>query len=107
MRTNYWYGQDPVPKVPLGSSAPSAIERGRKTHRQREQGEAGGQRQGPQANCGLTRGTEAAADGEADDRWPGVLRAAARLGRLDRAGDGLPRDILVGSHAAEAGAQRA
>ena len=66
------------------ASGPSVIERGRHTHRQREQGEAGGQRQGPQANGRLARRTKATADGEADDRRPGVLRSAARLGHLVR-----------------------
>jgi hypothetical protein len=86
-----------VPNISLGASALSAIERGRTTHRQCEQGEAGGQRQGPQANGGLTRGTEAAADGEADDRETAADRddreerasgAGTRPGTLAPAGAG-------------------
>src|SRR5690349_19318092 len=56
----------------------------RKTHRKRDQGEAGGQSQGPQANRALTRRTDATADSEADDRRPTVRRSAACLSHLVR-----------------------
>src|SRR5215469_14826058 len=74
--------QDPVSNVQLGPSALSAIELSRNAQRQRKQGKDGGQRQGPQANGRLARCTKAAANGEADDRRPGVPRAATRLGHI-------------------------
>ena len=79
-----------------GSSVLSAIELRRKTHHNREQGEAGGQSQGPQANCSLTRRTQAAADGETDNRRPGVLRSRRALATcLDRARRSIsPRSIM-------------
>jgi len=52
----------------LGSSARSILGLGRKPHRKTEQGEAGRQCQGPRAKCGLACRTEAAPDGEADNR---------------------------------------
>jgi len=40
--------------------------------------------QGPRAKCGLACRTEAAADGEADNRQQSMRRSVARLGHIGR-----------------------
>jgi len=60
-------------------------------HREREQGEAGGQSQGPQTRGGFGCGAEPAAGCEPDDHRQGMHGAAAGLGDLGRITRPAPR----------------